>query len=668
MQPRNALFLLALLALCAPGVLCARADPVEPTRPLTLDDFDAVKEAGPPKLSRDGRHAAYALEGRLYVVPIDGGEPRQVTTGGSSASDPYWSRDGRFLYFISDRTGTNQVWKLPLDSFGEALQVTTLERGIDTIAFSPDERRLLVSYEDDEEGDGVDGDGVRDPWVITRLHFKEDAGDGYLTRHPSDHLYVYDVSSGKLSQITSGRYAETEAAWSPDGTRVVFVSNRGEEPDAEYRADLWIATAEPGAGAEPPTQLTDDEYEKSAPRWSPDGRYIAYLSFEDGVYGIARLTVVPADGGEPRILGAELDRWVRDIEFSDDGRYIYFTFENHGGRHLARIRLRDERIERLIEGDRVVSAYDVDARGNVVARLAEGNGAAELYASRRGRLERLTRLTDEFFASRKLGTKEKVSYTLDDGTVVEAFVTRPVGFREGQRYPTILKIHGGPVAQFTWGYDFATQYFAANGYLVVEPNPRGSTGRGQDFVRAIYRTWGITEYPDVIGAMDHVIELGYADPERLFVTGYSYGGYMTNVVITRTDRFRAAASGAGHSLIAANFGHDIYQKWYNWELGLPFENREAYDRLSPLIDAGNVSTPTIFLGGREDWNVPILNAELFYQTLRTRGVDTQLVVYPDTHHGQWAARYSKDYLERIVDWFGRYGGEAASRPQAAANR
>ena len=662
MQPRNALFLLVLFGFCTPGVLPARETLAEPPRPLTLDDFGAVKEAGGPKLSRDGRHAAYALEGRLYVVPLAGGEPRQVTTGGSSASDPYWSRDGRFLYFISDRTGTNQVWKLPLESFGEAVQVTKLERGIDAIDFSADERRLLLSYEDGEEGDGADDDGVRDPWVVTRLHFKEDAGAGYLTRDPSNHLYVYEVSSGTLTRITSGRYAETEAAWSPDGTRVVFVSNRGEEPDAEYRADLWIVPAEPDAGAGPLMQLTDDEYEKSSPRWSPDGRYIAYLSFEDGVYGIGRLTIVPADGGEPRILGAELDRWVRDIQFSDDGRYIYFTFENHGGRHLARIRLRDERIERLIEGDRVVSAYDVDARGNVAARIAEGNRAAELYAGSRGRLDRLTELTDEFFASRELGAREKVSYTLDDGTVVEAFVTRPVGFREGRRYPTILKIHGGPVAQFTWGYDFATQYFAANGYVVVEPNPRGSTGRGQEFVRAIYRTWGITEYPDVIGAIDHVIELGYADPERLFVTGYSYGGYMTNVVITRTDRFRAAASGAGHSLIAANFGHDIYQKWYNWELGLPFENREAYDRLSPLIDAGNVSTPTIFLGGREDWNVPILNAELFYQTLRTRGVATQLVVYPDTHHGHWTARYSKDYLERIVDWFGRYGGTSASRP------
>ena len=190
--------------------------------------------------------------------------------------------------------------------------------------------------------------------------------------------------------------------------------------------------------------------------------------------------------------------------------------------------------------------------------------------------------------------------------------------------------------------------------LVVEPNPRGSTGRDQAFVRAIYQTWGITDYDDVIAAVDHVIDAGYADPDRLAVFGYSYGGYMTNTVITRTQRFKAAASGAGHSMIVANYGHDIYQKWYNWELGVPWENRDKYERLSPLMQAGKVTTPTIFLGGRNDWNVPVLNAELFYQSLRSRGVDTQLVVYPDTHHSGWSEEFEKDYLCRVTEWFGKY--------------
>jgi dipeptidyl aminopeptidase/acylaminoacyl peptidase len=173
-------------------------------------------------------------------------------------------------------------------------------------------------------------------------------------------------------------------------------------------------------------------------------------------------------------------------------------------------------------------------------------------------------------------------------------------------------------------------------------------------VRAIYQTWGITDYEDVIAAVDHVIGLGYADPDRLAVYGYSYGGYMTNTVITRTQRFKAAASRAGHSMIVANYGHDIYQKWYNWELGVPWENPEKYERLSPLMQAGRVTTPTLFLGGREDWNVPVLNAELFYESLRARGVDTQLVVYPDTHHSEWSEEFEKDYLRRVREWFDKY--------------
>jgi dipeptidyl aminopeptidase/acylaminoacyl peptidase len=627
---------------------------------VAIDDFGVVKSVGAPALSGDGKFAAYAVEGRIYVVPTRGGEPRQVTTGGSSASAPRWSEDGRFLYFLSDRTGTSQLWKLPRDAFGEAMQATHLERGVDTLELSPDETRLLLSFDDepaeDESGDAKDG--VREPWVITRLHFKEDAGDGYLTEWPSDHLYVYDMEAAELSQVTSGRYTESEARWSQDGSRIVFVSNREEDPDVGYRTDLWTVPVAAGDGEASLQRLTSDERVKSSPKWSPDGRSIAFLVAEDGVYGLQHLAVVPAGGGDVRVLTEALDRWVSSFEFSEDGRYIYFAFADHGGEHLARIRLRDGAIERLIEGERNVTAFDVDANGNGVATVQNMNDAPELYSLGGGsRLERLTGINDEYFAKRRLGSKEKVTYTVEDGTVVEAFVTKPPQFDPGKRYPAILDIHGGPVGQFTYGYDFGAQFFAANGYVVVQPNPRGSTGRGQDFVRAIYRTWGVTDYPDVMGAVDRVIELGYADPDRLYVTGYSYGGYMTNVVITETDRFRAAASGAGHSMIAANYGHDIYQKWYNWELGLPSENRELYDRLSPLLRASRVVTPTIFLGGREDWNVPVLNAELFYQALRHRGVDTQLVIYPDSHHGGWDASYSKDYLERLVRWFDRYGGE-----------
>lgn len=646
----------AFLFFASLSIPVSAADP----RPVTIDDFGKIKGVGAAAISTDGKYVAYAFDKQIHIVELSGGESRPVTSAASTASDPYWSKAGNSLYFLSNRSGTQQVWKLPLTGFGEAMQVTDVQRGVDALRFSNDESRLLLSY-DDQPAEKADDKKEKEPWVITRLQFKRDAEDGYLTERPSDHIYIYDVASSELAQVTAGNYAEGEAAWAPDGERIVFVSSREEDPDVSYKNDLWVisARANPALQGERERddsllRLTASDDVKSAPAWSPNGKWIAYLTAVDGVYGINRLAVIPAEGGTPEILTEQLDRWVQAFRFSADGRWIYFLFDNHGGQHLARVRVTGGDVDHLLGGDRSVSAFDIDDSGHVVVRSTESNDADNLYRLRNGRLDRLTSVNDDYLSTLQVGSKEKISFASPDGTEVEAFVTKPPGFASGRRYPTILDIHGGPVGQFAWGYDFGAQFLAANGYVVVQPNPRGSTGRGQDYVRAIYQTWGITDYEDLIAAVDHVIELGIADPDRLAVTGYSYGGYMTNVVITRTDRFKAAASGAGHSFIAANYGHDIYQRWYNWELGVPWENADKYARLSPLLEAGEVETPTIFLGGREDWNVPILNAELFYQSLRQRGIDTQLVVYPDTHHGGWEERFDKDLLQRVVAWFDRY--------------
>ena len=633
-------------------------------RTLTLEDQDAIKTPDSPAVSRDGKRVAYVLDDQIYVVPLAGGEPRAVTTAGSEASDPYWSKDGNAIYFLSDRSDSSQLWKLSLATFGEATQVTTLEQGVESLRFSPDESRLLLEFTDtemqskesadDEPGDEANDEDKKKPFVITRLEFKEDAGEGYLTGDLAEHLHVLELASGKLTQITSGAYTESEPDWSPDGRRIVFVSNREKEPDASYKTDLWLVAADNTDKGASLVRLTNDDRVKSEPAWSPDGQSIAFLLAEDGVYAAPQVAVMPASGGELRILTATLDRWVNEFRYSADGQWIYFTYDNLGGTQLARVRQKDGRLEPVVNGDQLVGEFDVAENGAIAARVESGNRGPELQVFSGGRQQALTRINDDFHARVTLGAKESVSSRSPDGTEVQAFVTKPPGFVAGRRYPTILHIHGGPVGQFGWGFDFETQYLAANGYVVIEPNPRGSTGRGQDFVRAIYKSWGITDYDDLIAAVDDAIAAGYADPQRLAVTGYSYGGYMTNTVITRTDRFKAAATGAGHSFIAANYGHDIYQKWYNWELGTPWEHRENYDRLSPLLQAGKVTTPTIFLGGRDDWNVPLLNAELFYQSLRKRGIDTELVVYPGMHHGDWTPEFERDYLERVRAWFDKY--------------
>ena len=621
-------------------------------RLLGLEDYDDIHSPAAPRISPDGELIAYTLDGQVFVVSTPDSEPRAVSSTASTASSPYWSADGSSLYFLSDRSDLNQLWRLPVDGFGEAGQITDLDHGISSSKLSPDENRLLLAFSDNELLEEPE-DAEPQPIVVTRRQFKIDAGDGYITEGDSEHLYVYDIANESLTQITSGSYAEAGGAWSPDGDSIVFVSNR-DDPDENYSTDLWLVASDNTNKGQSLRRLTDNSDTKQSPAWSPDGELIAYITAVDGVYGLQHLAVVPSSGGEPNILTADLDRWITSFEFSHDGDWIYFNYDNSGATYVARVRIRDRRIDTLIEGDRVVHSFDVAASGDIAVSANARNDFANIYRLSGRRLVRLTDLNAELFDEIELGSKIKVSFESADGTIVEAFITTPPGYESDRPYPAILNIHGGPVGQFTWGFAFAAQFFASNGYVVIEPNPRGSSGKGQNFINAIYRTWGIVDYDDVIAAVDFAVEQGIADPDKLVVTGYSYGGYMTNVVITQTNRFKAAASGAGHSLIEANFGHDIYQQWYMWEMGAPWEHRERYDVLSPFLRAGNVETPTIFLGGRIDWNVPVLNAELFYQALQMRGIDSELVMYPGMHHSDWSDAFNKDYYRRIVDWFDKY--------------
>ena len=286
-------------------VATASAGPAVPaaagaTRSVALDDINRIESPDGPYLSRDGRQVAYVVDKQIYVVPTTGGPSRAVTAAGSTASTPYWSKDGRALYFLSDRSGSSQLWKLPVAAFGEAQQVTKFEHGIDALNFSADDSQVLLSFTESKLAESADKETGKEkkpePWVITRLEFKEDAGDGYLTGDRAEHLYAYELASGKLTQLTSGQFSESDAAWSPDGRSVVFTSNREDEPDASYKTDLWLVASDNTDRGQALTRLTNDDRVKSAPAWSPDGRFIAFLTAEDGVYGSPQLAVMPAGG------------------------------------------------------------------------------------------------------------------------------------------------------------------------------------------------------------------------------------------------------------------------------------------------------------------------------------------------------------------------------------
>ncbi len=668
MKTLGATPLFALLIL-QPAPLLASA---QERRNIQVDDLFEMRTVGAPAVSPDGEWVAYSVTRsslaeersytRLYMAPVAGGDPLQLTRDRRSLGSPAWSPDGRYISFTwAGEGGASQVWALDRRG-GEAFPLTDVKQGVRGYRWSPDGARLLLAISDAEEESDSTSAASRDPWVIDRIQFKRD-GTGYLTGSRMTHLYIYDIESGELRQLTKGRWNESLGVWSPDGTRIAFVSNRTDDPDLNSNTDIWIVSAKLDEPTDSPARVTANPGADGSPAWSPDGKWIAHTTSirPDLIwYATTHLAVTPADGGDARLLTADLDRRARSPRFSDDGEWIWFGLEDSGENQIARIRLDGSTLERPVAGGLSASGFDWSG-GAFAARISFLDRPGEIYSvslgeGDDGRLHRITGHNDAFLAAVKLGETREFRFPSDEGVEVEGFVTFPPDREEGRRYPTLLRIHGGPVSQYSHAFQFESQLFAAHGYVVVRTNPRGSSGYGQDFSAAIWADWGNLDFKDVMAGIDHAIEQGWSDPNRLGVGGWSYGGILTNYVITRTDRFQAAVTGASEVLYIANYGHDHYQRQWEAELGLPWEadNRDNWERISPFNNVHRVSTPTLVMGGEDDWNVPIQNSEQLYQALRRRGVPTQLVVYPGQSHSIRAPSYQKDRYARYLSWYDRW--------------
>jgi dipeptidyl aminopeptidase/acylaminoacyl peptidase len=665
---RRSVAVFALFFACAGLHYPALAQSVRPTRTVTADDLFGIRRVQGPQLSPDGEWVAYTVtttsledersETRIWMIPTSGGEAIPMTAKGSSASRPRFSPDGRYLSFQAARNGgKTQVWTLNRLG-GEARQLTDVPQGVSSYEWSPGGTRLVLAIKDrkpGEDDDDVEKSQTPEPWVIDRLQFKRD-NVGYLDNLRT-HLYVFDLAGKNLVQITSGDHDCSQPVWSPDGKSVAFVSNRTDNPDGNDNSDIWIVAADNTDRGGTVLQLTTGAGADYAPAWSPDGSRIAYVTVTQPEiiwYATNHLAVISSEGGTREVLTASLDRNVSSPRFSPDGRWIYFGLEDSAERHLARIEVSGNKLERPITGPREVTAYTMNSQGTVVTLISEPHMPGEIFVWERGDVRQLTSTNDSLMASLRLAEVENVQFNSRDGTEIEGFIFLPPGFDRRLRYPTLLRIHGGPVSQYDFGFSFEAQLFAAHGYVVVLVNPRGSSGYGQEFSMGIYQDWGNKDFEDVMAGIDYAIEQGYADPDRLGVGGWSYGGILTNYVITKTDRFKAAITGASEVLYIANYGHDHYQRQWEMELGLPWENRDLWERISPFNYVENIVTPTLIMGGEVDWNVPIQNSEQLYQALRRLGRTTQLVVYPGQHHGIRVPSYQKDRYERYLAWYDKY--------------
>ncbi|HEY4817715.1 MAG TPA: S9 family peptidase [Candidatus Acidoferrum sp.] len=683
----------AIFLAILPHVAPAQKPPTQP-RPITIDDLFQIREVSDPQQSPDAQFVAYTVktlslkedksEERIWTVPTStaGADAIPMTAEGVSSSHPRWSPDGKYLAFLSARNeGKAQVWLLNR-SGGEAQRLTDTPQDVDDFAWSPDGTRLVVILRDPseeelaaaktkEKEDAADKDKkakTKKPWVIDRLQFKTDEV-GYLDRRRA-HLYVLDLATKNLTQITSGDYDDAHPAWSPDGRLLAFASNRSKpDPDRTYNTDIWAVAANNTDKGAQLIQVTTNPGDDDTPSWSPDGKLITYITQLDPhlfQYATHHIAVSPANGGAARVLTQSFDRNATEPRFSPDGGSIYFIADDDGTQNLCRVPVSGGEVTRAINGRFMLYAYSVAKNGDIAAQIDMPDRPSEIYAqpASSNKLTRLTKTNDAFLTQLKLVQPEYIQFKSKDGTPVHGYLYKPLDYTPGKKYPTILRPHGGPVWAYYAEFTHLAQLLAAHGYAVLLPNPRGSTGYGENFAKAIYADWGNKDYQDDIAIVDYAIAQGIADPDKLGVGGWSYGGISTDFIIAQTTRFKAAISGAGEANNTSMYAHDQYQRDYETELGRPWENHALYDKLSPFYKVANITTPTLFMGGDIDWNVPILGGEQMYQAMKSLGRETQLVVYPGEYHEFKAPSHLKDRLERYLAWYNHYvkGGPAAPTP------
>jgi dipeptidyl aminopeptidase/acylaminoacyl peptidase len=637
-------------------------------RTLTPDDLYRVKDVSDPQVSPDGQWIAYVVtdndrgadEARsaIWMVSWDGAQQVVLTAAAADTAKPRWSPDGRYLSFLSMPTGSDNAQILLMDRRGgDARPLTRVKGEIGEYAWSPDGRRLAFAMEQDEQGGAQKSPK---PIVIDALHFKDDA-DGYLGSGRGRHLYLIDVDSKRVDALTTDdTFNEDLPAWSPDGRRIALIRTLEKDSDPDGRSDLDVMDAAPGAAPRRIARPFAPNRQKLA--WSPDGRLIAYLAGLEpkfNAYMQDRLFVVAAAGGAARPLTDKLDRAVKSFAFADSAS-LMLTVEDDQTEYPARLDLATGTITRAAAaGPYVVSAV-TSAGGHTSLLEASDAALAEVYALDDGRLRKLTGHNDAFLAELKLGAVEDLRFKSKDGTEIHGILVKPPSFVSGKRYPAILWIHGGPNGQDEHalaldGYEFEPQMFAAKGFVVLSVNYRGSAGRGLAFAKAILADWGHLEVQDLLAGVDYLVGQGVADPDRLGIGGWSYGGLLTDYTIATDRRFKAAISGAGSGNQLSIYGSDEYILEYNNELGAPWKNTALWLKVSyPFLHADRIRTPTLFLGGDKDFNVPIMGGEQMYQALRTLGVPAQLVVYPGEHHVLTRPSFVKDLAERTSSWLDRY--------------
>jgi dipeptidyl aminopeptidase/acylaminoacyl peptidase len=643
------------------------------TRALTIADMRRFAGVSDPRMSRDGEWIVFTVSsvdsahdrpnGDIWLARWDGGQLTRMTWGTDDEHSPQFVGGTRAISFLSargDAHDSDQLWLLPVDG-GEARRLTAIKDGIDDYSWSPDGKHVVLALHDST----ADEEGAPRPIVIDRFQFKQDV-EGYLDTHRV-HLWLLDVETKSLVQLTHGDHDDMMPEWAPDGSAILFSSKQQKEPDRTDDWDLYVIAPSPGATARPLTQNdlddSDPQWESRAV-WSPDSKEIAFL--EGGpdsliYFSLQRLALVSAAGGPVRVVSRTLDRSFVHPAWSGDGSSIYAQLEDDGSMILARVPRDGGSIERVLDGRRSIAAVTTGGAHVAIVQSTPMH-PDELFAVEHDGTRQLSD-ANPWLREVRLAEQEPISAKSRDGTIIHGFLMRPAESDGHQPLPTILRLHGGPVSQWENGFELSWQMLAAHGFAVVGMNPRGSSGRGLAWSKSIFAHWGEKDVEDVLSGVDYLVAHRIADSKRLGVGGWSYGGELTDYVIASDTRFKAAVSGAGIGNVLAGFGTDQYVREYTAELGLPWKHLASWLRVSyPFLHADRIVTPTLFMAGDLDYNVPLQNSEQMYQALRSLGVESQLVIYPGAHHGLTRPSFLADRLSRYIAWYGTHLGVRSADP------
>ena len=616
-------------------------------------------------ISPDGEHVAYVvreplMEGEkseylshIWVAAADGGRNVRFTRGEHSAGSPAFSPDGQWLAFSTARSDKNQIWVIPMAG-GEARQVTDAKAGVGQFRWSPAGDAFAFVMRDPETDEEEKAGKEKRDVILVDQNFKF----GHVYTAPFDPAAT---ETAEATRVTEGDFHVTGFDWSPDGSQLVFAHQADPRINTgRLSGDIAVVSASGGDVA----QLVTGRGIESSPRWSPDGSLIAYASTgnQPEPVGLADLYVVDPETGDSRMLPETPNRSVSILGWSADSDEVFLNEFLGTTRHVIAVPVGGGAIRQVTEGAGVVGAAAMAATAGTLALTWQTTDEpAEVHVTGMGAFEpvRVSAVTSD--APRPpMGRTELLSWEAPDGTPVEGLLTYPVGHEDGTRVPLVLNVHGGPSGVFTQSFTgspsiYMIQYFAQEGFAVLRPNPRGSTGYGKEFRYANFMDWGFGDLSDLMAGVDEVIGMGVAHPDSLLLMGWSYGGYMTSFAVTQTDRFRAASMGAGlPNLVSMVTTTDIGDYLVGHLGDEYFNDYETYEKHSAIYQIRNVTTPTQVIHGAQDLRVPFTQGQEFYTSLVRLGVDTEMIVYPRTPHGPTEPKFLMDVSERIVTWFEKY--------------